>query len=127
MCTERLGGRVVAGQPVLTGGSCVRMSYARVASTSSHPDRMRSSDWLGALRVHSWLSVGLAFFASVRVTGGRVTAGLECHYSGWLHGLTMLTPRGSKCLVFRVAMVIPALWATAAMSASSRGAWSGTG
>jgi hypothetical protein len=58
---------------------------------------------------------------------GRRRAGLEYSYSGWLHGLTMLAPRGSKYLVFRVAMVIAVLWAMAAMTASSSGARSGTG
>lgn len=42
------------------------------------------------------------------------------------HGLRHETPRGSKCLVLRVAMVIPAASATAAMMASSKGACSGT-
>jgi hypothetical protein len=42
------------------------------------------------------------------------------------HGLRQGTPRGSKCLVFRVAMVISADSATAAMRASSNGACSGT-
>ena len=56
-----------------------------------------------------------------------MTAAPEVGYPGWFHGLMMLTPRGSKCLVLRVATVIPVLWAIAAMRASSRGAWSGTG
>jgi hypothetical protein len=42
------------------------------------------------------------------------------------HGLRQGTPRGSKCFVFRVAMVISADSATAAMRASSKGACSGT-
>ena len=42
------------------------------------------------------------------------------------HGLTHRTPSGSKCLVLRVATVISAAWATAAMRASSNGACSGT-
>jgi hypothetical protein len=41
-------------------------------------------------------------------------------------GLRQGTPRGSKCLVFRVATVISATWAMAAMRASSSGACSGT-
>ena len=56
-----------------------------------------------------------------RSEGGQLTAvGFVSHRS------TQGTPRGWKCLVFRVATVMSADCATAAMSASSNGACSGT-
>jgi hypothetical protein len=102
--------------------SCRGRTLRGVTRPRAHATR--SDTAAGARYAAQLLRIGRRDTGTVRRV---VTAGLDWHYSGWLHGLTMLTPRGWKCLVLRVAMVSPVLWATAAMSASSSGAWSGTG